>query len=219
MSQSYKSLLKVNQLVELEVNIHQKELDNTESFSSRIEDLPGDNILVAAPFRQGTPVSFPLGKEIRIRVRKDGVTHLLHTKLIERKKSPQYLFLLSNPFKISRLQMRNWVRVDADLPVNYRMAGYPIDFYQATTVDISGGGIGLRSEHEIDKDTLLELQVQLPKAYLLQSTGLVTRCLPEKRGYYVIGIEFKDISTNDQDCLVRYVFQKQREHIKKRVLK
>lgn len=219
MSQAYKKLLKINQLVELEVNMHKKELDNIESFSSRIEDLAGDNILVAAPFRQGIPVSFPLGKEIYIRVRKDGITHLLHTKLIERRKRPQYLFLLSKPFNVSRLQMRNWVRVDADLPVNYRMAGYPIDFYQATTVDISGGGIGLHSEHEIDKDTLLELQVQLPNSYLLQSTGLVTRCLPEKKGYYVIGIEFKDLSTNDQDCIIKYVFQKQREQISKRVLK
>ena len=219
MSQTYKSLLEINQLVELEVYIHQNELDNIESFSSRIENIAGDNILVAAPFRQGTPVSFPQGKEINIRVRKDGITHLLHTKLIKSQKYPQYLFLLSKPFKISRLQMRSWVRVDAELPVNYRMAGYPVDFFQGSTVDISAGGIGLRSQHEIDKDTLLELEVEFPDSSLLQTTGLVTRSLPEKKGFYIIGIEFKDLSSNDQECVVKYVFQKQREQLHKRVLK
>ncbi|MEN6350190.1 MAG: flagellar brake domain-containing protein [Syntrophomonas sp.] len=214
---NYKDFIKINQLVEIELDMQKDGLDETEAFASRIEDMGKNWIMVAAPYRKGAAVPVHPGTEVQIRVGKEGSYYLFHTRLLARQKGRQPMLQLSEPFKITKIQMRSWVRVPASLPVCYKMAGYEMDFYEANTADISGGGVLILLTHPVDKDTLLDLEVKLP-GEPLKTKGLVTRCI-EQNKFYQIGISFQDLEPKEQESVVAYVFQKQREHIKKGVAK
>jgi c-di-GMP-binding flagellar brake protein YcgR len=107
------------------------------------------------------------------------------------------------------------VRVKADIPFYYRMAGYPVDYYCAVGCDISGGGICIFSSHFIDVDTRLEMKIIFPE-FRMEVIGQVRRCwMDKKTEAYKTGIEFEKIEEENQDKLVSFIFLKQREIIQK----
>lgn len=213
---NYQDYIKINKLIEIEINIDKGNLEQKEVFASRIEDMRRDAIIVAAPYKKGTVVPVPVGEEVQIRIGKDGTYYLFHTKVTGRIAGHQPVLQLSLPLKITKIQMRNWVRVDTNLPVLYRLAGTENEFIEANAIDISGGGICMLSNDRIEKDTLLEVEITFPDKFVLKTNGIVTRCLDENK-IIRVGVCFQEINERNQERIVGYVFKKQREHIKKGV--
>lgn len=213
---SYQDYIKINKLIEIEINIDKGNLEQKEVFASRVEDMRRDAILVAAPYKKGTVVPVPVGEEVQIRIGKEGTYYLFHTKVIGRIAGHQPVLQLSLPFKTTRIQMRNWVRVDTNLPVLYRPVGTEDEFIEANAIDISGGGICMLTQERIEKETQLEVEIKFPDNFVLKTNGIVTRCLDENKPIR-IGVCFQDINERHQERIVGYVFKKQREHIKKGV--
>lgn len=215
-SVSYQDYIKINKLIEIEINMDKGTMEQTEVFASRVEDMRKDAIMVAAPYKKGTVVPVPVGEEVQIRIGKDGTYYLFHSKVVGRIAGHQPVLQLSLPFKITKIQMRNWVRVDTNLPVLYRLAGSEDEFIEANAIDISGGGICMLTQERIQKETQLEVEIKFPDNFLLKTNGIVTRCVDENK-IIRIGVCFQDINERHQERIVGYVFKKQREHIKKGV--
>jgi c-di-GMP-binding flagellar brake protein YcgR len=215
---NYKDYIKVNKLIELEIDIDKGNLEQKEVFSSRVEDLRRDAIMVAAPYKKGLVVPVQVGDEVQIRMGKDGTYYLFHTRVTGRIGGPQPVLQLSLPFKIGKIQMRNWVRVDSNLPLRYRILGSEAELIESTAIDLSGGGICMLIEKPIEKDTLLELEITFPDNFILKINGIVSRCLDETKPIRS-GVCFQEISERQQERIIGYVFKKQREYIKKGVAK
>jgi len=213
-----KDHLAVNKLVELEIDIDKGTIEQKEVFSSRVEDMKSDSIVVAAPYKRGTLVPVPVGEEVLIRVGKHGSYLLFHTKVKERKGGQQPILKLSMPFKTSKIQMRSWVRVDSSLPVLYRVLGVEDDLIKSNTLDVSGGGFCMLVDAPIEKDTLLEVNIMFPDNFILRTTGIVCRCFDENK-VLKLGVCFQEIDEKYQERIVNYVFKKQREYIQKGVAK
>ncbi|MDD3269359.1 MAG: PilZ domain-containing protein, partial [Syntrophomonadaceae bacterium] len=213
---NYQDFIKINKLIEIEIDIDKRNPEQKEVFASRVEDLRRDAIVVAAPYKRGTLVPVPVGEEVLIRIGKDGTYHLFHTKVAARIAGHQPVLNLSLPFKVTKIQMRNWVRVDTNLPMLFRPAGSESDFIETTVIDISGGGICMLNGEAIAKDTLLEMEIIFPDKFILKINGTVTRNLDENKPVK-IGVCFQEINERDQERIVGYVFKKQREHIRKGV--
>lgn len=211
---NYKDHIMVNNLIDLEINIEKGSDKQKEVFCSRVEDIGPDSIIVAAPLKKGSVVPVPVSEEVLIRIGKDGAQYLFHTRVIERKGGQQPVLKLSLPFDTTNLEMRNWVRVDSNLPVLYRVLGSEDELNESSTLNVSGGGICMVVDKPVEKDAHLELKVIMPDNTALQANGTVCRCILENK-FTKLGICFNEIDEHHQEIIVDYVFKKHSEVVKK----
>ena len=87
--------------------------------------------------------------------------------------------------------------------------------------DISASGIQFLHSGELEPGTLLEIGLALPAQpnSLMDIAGEVLRCKAYDNGdageyKYEIGLILTDILPDDQENIIRYIFQKQREKIR-----
>ncbi|NLB88476.1 MAG: PilZ domain-containing protein, partial [Syntrophomonadaceae bacterium] len=134
-------------------------------------------------------------------------------KIISKQISPIPLLKVSKPDKIVRIQKRDWVRLPHNTVVKYKLAGYNVDYFETRSIDISGGGILLQTNHPIDINETLEIIFSLDNI-TISTTSKVVRCTPADNSYRV-ALKFNEISETERDKIVGFIFQKQREFIKK----
>ena len=93
--------------------------------------------------------------------------------------------------------------------------GIPIA--QVADVQLSGGGISFMSPRHFAVGDKLRLKVVLPPFTPIDTTAQVIRSMPAKdRLGYEIATEFVELSSNDQEALIRHVLQTQAERLRAR---
>lgn len=172
-------------------------------------------------------LSFPLGEENR-GVFAPGKGVDVHAE-IGGKVASFYVFILSSdskglnlslPEKIewkekteSLQQRRNFVRFETALSVFY--APFQGVKREGTTLDISGNGLSMVNELELKSGTILPIALKLLdkeikcKAKVIRSKPYSKSIVGQQR--YETAVSFVDIETKDQDSIVKYIFDKQRE--------
>lgn len=128
---------------------------------------------------------------------------------------------LSNPSDIRRIEMRRWARVPADLNIHYCLKNYRWSLYEASTLDIGGGGLLFSSKHIVDPKLVLELDIKLPNKRVIESLVEVKRCEAFAARWgdrFRIGCSFQHIREDHRDILIKYIFDRQRDMIKKGLL-
>ncbi|GEM_PF-6461497 len=178
-------------------------------FNSFLVKLPGPDKNFP-PFAVGSPVNIYLGRS--------GNLYTSPSKVVDLEIGPYSWMQLALPEKMRRIEMRHWVRVKANLNVRYRLARYNWPYYQASTLDISGGGLLFTAPHIVDEKLELELGIHMPDQRLVNSVVEVKRCVGYSTRWgnrYKIGCSFKEISNGQRESLIKFVFSKQRELLKK----
>lgn len=178
-------------------------------FNSFLVKIPrSDNSL--PPFKVGSPVNIYVGRS--------GSLYTSSSKVVDMELGPYSWMQLALPDRMLRIEMRHWVRVKANLNVRYRLANYNWPYYEASTLDISGGGLLFTAPHIVDEKLELELGIHMPDQRQVDSIVEVKRC----EGYstrwgnrYKIGCSFKEIGNGPRESLIKYVFNRQREMLKK----
>lgn len=207
----------VNQLLDIEVEVKGEEGQvKLESFPSRIEDISKDHIIIAYPFKNGYPVPLHTNETISLRFIQDQTPYACDVKVVTKLTAPVALLKVTKPNKIIRIQKRNWVRLPYNTTVKYKLAGYEVDFMEVMSIDISGGGLLLQTNHAIDINENLDIIFKLDN-FTISTTGRVVRSFPADNSYR-IAIKFEKISEIERDKIVGFIFQKQREFIKKGIL-
>lgn len=207
----------VNQLLDIEVEVKGEEGQvKLESFPSRIEDISKDHIIIAYPFKNGYPVPLHTNETISLRFIQDQTPYACDVKVVTKLTAPVALLKVTKPNKIIRIQKRNWVRLPYNTTVKYKLAGYEVDFMEVMSIDISGGGLLLQTNHAIDINENLDIIITLEN-FTISTTSRVVRSFPADNSYR-IAIKFEKISEIERDKIVGFIFQKQREFIKKGIL-
>lgn len=207
---------------EIEVEVSSSE--NSEEVSVFVTDVVSvgkKDIVVAAPQKQkeivrkmlpGTQVIVRFMRREEIGVfRSDVLAHDLF-------KDPPTI-VLSQPGGINwekrttaYFQRRQFVRLEAALPIEY--FSDPGIVRHAITNDISGSGLSIITLFPLEKDTFFRFKINLPEK-VIETNSKVVRCktLQEKGGLgkYEVAFNFVGMSQNDQDTIVRYIFDRQRE--------
>jgi len=211
-------IFKVNKLIEMELEVPGKAKSERSYIPTRIERITSNSIVVSAPCHNGFLIPLRIGDSVSIRIYRFGALYSCDVKVMGRMKESSPVLQLSFPQTIHKVQLRKWVRVKADIPVCYCMAGYQVDYYRALTSDISGGGVSLLTTHLIDIDTRLNMMIILPDNSI-EVIGQVRRCSKDKNAdYYKTGIQFENIDEKNLDELVSFILLKQREIIQKGIL-
>jgi c-di-GMP-binding flagellar brake protein YcgR len=123
---------------------------------------------------------------------------------------------------LKRNQLRQYVRIEASLPVKFRIirseSNENKDFCdrmsQAKMSDISGGGLSFLFEKPLTPGDILSVNFQLPGASFVGIAAKVLRVsLQEGKTatFYKHHIQFSGIESRQRDQIVRFVFEKQRQ--------
>lgn len=81
-------------------------------------------------------------------------------------------------------------------------------FFNAESVNVSEGGILCKSRYETETLSQIFIMFDLflkDKTYSIKSDGVVVRCDRDSDGLFLIGIQFEDISREDQDKIREYL--------------
>lgn len=210
----YESLLKVNLRIEILI-------DNGYSidrYPSRIEEVRAKTLLTAIPMRAGVVLPIHSGEVLNIHfIYKDEV-YSFETLVLGRRLIPIPVLELSRPSEIKKIQRRRYVRLRVNFDVDFRLVNSIEPGYdKGMTVDISGGGLQFTTKKELSVDDIIELRVSLPGRYPLETLARVVRVEKSnpKTTNYSIGAEFENLRESQRDLVIAFVFEKQREILKK----
>ncbi|RYG73623.1 pilus assembly protein PilZ [Lentibacillus lipolyticus] len=139
------------------------------------------------------------------------------TETVKLNNIPALAMHLPNPEQIKTIQRRRFVRIKtaADIAVHGK-----IDAFTTVTMDISGGGLSVvlpAGSCLAEKERVsiwLVLQMQKGNYHYIAATAQVTRISQDRNGKGA-SLEFLVISEQEQQHIIRYCFEKQRESRKK----
>ncbi len=206
-------------------------VDNRQVFISQYEWLEEENkAVIAAPIYEGYIVPLETGTLIDVyfldRQKKLIDLYKFRAMIIGRSVVDNLHVLLAEKLgEIVRIQRRNFFRLNVLLEVWYRVVTYSnkeynedIPFKKTLATDLSGGGISLILEEKLGKDCNVECEIFRGRPEMISFTGKTVRCeriVSESKYSYSVGIEFVDISDNDREKVIRFIFDEQRKLIKK----
>ncbi|KYH29760.1 MULTISPECIES: flagellar brake protein [Clostridium] len=132
---------------------------------------------------------------------------------------------ISIPDKFERIQRRKFVRVpmayetkcalvSRDLEFNKENLS-KIKFEKGIILDLSGGGVKLKTDITATEDDILALIVPVSKGRIIVKGEVKRTSTDEELEEKVYGINFIDLNTTDQEKIIEFVFQVMREQMKK----
>lgn len=211
--------LKVNQLIELVMEHDGQRV----VVSSRIEDIGKEHLLIAAPIQHGIPLLLPLGSEIMVQLWYRDTLWGFNTIVVGRRFRPIPMWIIKKPAEIKELpQKRHSVRLNISLPIQFRYLDRNDDkVYKGLTVDISAGGVLFSSSQACESGERIKVELELNEQIKISAVALVVRSFNKDedalRGYRV-AVKFEDLTENQRDKIFRFIFDKQREWIRKGLL-
>ena len=212
--------LKPNLLVSIVV----KDSGNRGLYHSRIEEVGDSHLMLAAPIKQGALVALSEGANIEVQIASRDLNCSFSSKVLRRVRHPIPMLLVELPAKAIRLQRRAWVRVPTVMNLSYLLLTEddsepaPVE---AKTIDISGGGMLFATREDIKPESFLVLKFSLFPGEEMEMLGRVVRVskqIEERMRPIRVAVEFQGVDNRERGQITRYVFERQRELIRRGVL-
>lgn len=205
------NVLKINQLVE----IYFTRTLRGNHYRSRIEEITKDHLVLAMPFDKGLPIFESPGASIYGKVITDSSPYLFVSQFIDKKMAPLPVWIVSTPGELTKIQQREFVRIDVKIRASIMFTDQEEDIPAAKLFinDISGGGVRLVSSqtYPIGKNILVTFE--LPGHEVIETIGQIVRSeQPQSdRTVYWLGVKYIGIREPQRNKIIKYVFQKQLE--------
>lgn len=182
-------------------------------FSSTVRRIDRRGLLIDIPRLDGEDMHLKSGQHLSMYVQ-------IHGRLYEfdsRVRSAELQILLDEPGAAKKTERRSFYRLMLSIPAVMTIEQGDDDeplSEEVTILDLSGGGTRVRTGAELAIGTELELQFPTDQRSLrLQAEVIRSSAVETARGSlrHEAHCMFTDIQRADQDEIVRFVFQKQRE--------
>ena len=190
------------------------------NYNTRVEDFEDDYLLLQMPIIQRVPVRLREGRELTL-WRKDDLNkqaYLTSVQVVENRPGKISLLVCSKPKEISITSRRRFYRCSVQLPLTcwvdkISTAG------TITDLSLSGFYAIVDPSPQIKAGVVLDLSIEMPGGSFLSLVGEVIRDQKisdnKKSG---VAIDFREITEGMRDILNTYLFQQQRELIRRGVL-
>jgi len=215
--------------VNKKVTIQVLEEDYQGYYSSRIEDITDDSLILALPFMGTVPIPIGVGTRIVIFSLSKDAIYRVEGDVTRRQLEPLPVLSIITDGKVDRVQRRENVRIPITLSVIYTLKGED-EIYEAYTRDISGGGTKLVLLKPLRMRDIIQLRITLPhlekpisaKGKVVWIEGevvwieVVESLVDNKieRTHYA-GVRFINIEDRERERLVKFIFSYQRNLLKK----
>ncbi len=210
-------IVKVNQRLEIMLS---KNI-NTPRFTSRVEELTSDEMIIAMPMQKGRPIILESGRGFYGKIITESGVYIFKSKFLSKRMYPLPVWIVAMPYEIEKTQQRAFVRFDVSQPLQIE---YFLDddaekaiTQKVMTRDLSGGGLQAICEQQIKIGTKVNMMLTLPEDGDLEVDGEVIRVQKpqEDRQLFWISIKFVDTRNIVRDKISRFIFRKQLEHRQK----
>jgi len=198
-------------------------------YPSRIEDI-GQSLLLAAPTHKGAVIRLDVGEPICVEVLAEDGVYAFDTHIDAIILEPIPVICVGKPENFSRIQRREFVRVDVNLPVEYMplkpaRQAHP-EYQKAHIVNLSGGGARIATwyppeDDDLDVGSWLQLEFELPGGSKIEAKAVIIRISDERTDkgvYHRMAVEFTEIDERKQDAIARHVLECQYEMRRKGLL-
>ncbi|MDD2585238.1 MAG: flagellar brake protein [Syntrophomonadaceae bacterium] len=212
--------IKINQLIEIEVDSDEP----SASLPSRIEEIKDEYLYISMPIKKGVLFPLRVGQEIKIIIRYRQSFFAFKANVVGRRREPIPILIINKPENIIRInQKREYVRLETSLTVRFRIledGDKESIICQANTIDISAGGVLFSTKQKVHTSNKMEIELQLAEEGPILCIGKVVRVFDKDQvtGETKVAVEFDNISEGQRDKIFKYIFDKQREWIKKGLL-
>ena len=138
--------------------------------------------------------------------------------------------LLTEPVKYQR---RQYYRLELNIPVRYMQItetesnmmangeelperlGNLSEFYSGDTIDLSGGGLRFTGDGFVEKGNKIAIVFDIDyegniERYVLAAV-VMSFAVPQHHGMYEHRVEFRNISKENREMLIKYIFQEERK--------
>lgn len=205
-----------NEKLQININGNVLVLYDEKYYKSTVQDVTEDGFIINMPVEDGVYLTLEAGNEIVIDYfTEDGFYYEFDAEVISRvveKKMPMYK--ISKPDKATKIQRRNFVRVNLSEYALYKKDDNKKDEWQEGLIlDLSGGGLKIKSKEKIESGEKVIIKLSYEKESH-EINGIIIRCDKSQDGEYIWGIEFREIDERKRDKIVQKVFsimRKQRE--------
>lgn len=204
--------LKPNQLIDITT------LGDTPAhFRSLVKVVSGDRIFVELCDNEANPADLIPGMAVRITYADSDATYSSSSEVLSINNGIPVLFTLGKLQDLKRIQRRDFVRMDVKLKVLCSLLDdsmTPIETFNATTLDISGGGIRFGCNVLLSIGQILEAKVSLEDSQSVTGVGEVVRVLENSAAAkfrYTVGLRFTAIKESDRDKIIKFIFNQQRK--------
>jgi len=170
-------------------------------YVSRIEDFVEDGILIDKPEMVGGSTLLRDNADIAVIVTKDDAVYQFFCRV---RKQDNGRFFLTMPDRVKRVQRRRFVRIDMSDDILYALAPSPTregqvgDFLKWHTgygLNLSGGGILLRTSEEIAEDDIVLMKIPVfCELRLPEIVATVCRRVIADKDQFHYGMEFAEVN-------------------------
>ncbi len=206
------------------------------TYASQVFEIRNDNILrVSMPIEHGRIIPLSKGKKFDAFFYTAKGLYQCRVIIIDRFKINNiYMMdieLLTEPVKYQR---RQYYRLELNIPVRYMQItetesnvmaneeelperlGNLSEYHTGETIDISGGGLRFTGDTLVEKGNRLAVVFDIDydgniERYLLAADVIMSFAIPQHHGMYEHRVEFKDISKENREMLIKYIFQEERK--------
>lgn len=196
-----------------------------EKFKCKIIDKAEDEIIIDYPINTRTLKQefHPIGTNFKVSYRaEDNNVYEFITKINRRVKLtiPGIALTIPEKDKITRIQRREFMRIDATVDVALHSTYNRFEPFTAITSDISGGGLSIivpdSSLYKLGQllDIWIVLKMNGGDIHYVHSNAEIV-FIQERDGIHKVSVKFLDIKVKEQQKIIRFCFEKQREARKK----
>lgn len=199
------------------VSVLAPQRNEVREYNSKVQDLTASNLVISAPTERGRVLDLPAGTSITLLANEGGLLKS-YLSMIERTRMGQVpLWIITKPeADPGEAQRRGFYRLDTFLPITFAFADphekVVLEYTQQGVVcNLSGGGLGMIYAHPVSAGSTIGMLLALGE-YRLALWGKVMRCDPlsnSKVTRHLLGVQFLNISTRDQDLVIKFIFREQ----------
>lgn len=201
---------------------------------SRLMDIPGDNILrIAMPIYEKRLVPLSVGDQYLMYIYADKSIYEGRFVVLNRLKEGNiFLADMEAQDTLKKVQRREYYRYDCRLPLNYRIVSedevfnlkqeeqQEEEWKKGVIVDISGGGVKVVSEYREESNSYIQLRFSLlfdngRQDFSLYGNIIASVTNQERPSLYEQRISFEQISDQEREQIIRYIFDEERKRIAK----
>jgi c-di-GMP-binding flagellar brake protein YcgR len=204
------------------LTIEAKASDSVGQYASLVLDIvENQELVIGVPMIQGREIPLESGTELTVIATLADGLRIWTSTVLRRRELPAPCLYISWPESVRRIQRRENVRVEVLLPVTVQVPEQPElpRVLHGSTRDLSAGGVQVALSEPPDLSTPVEVRLHTNDGDPIVCRGRVVRVeanpqSSSERRYWV-AIEFISLPQDVRRHLTRFVFDAQREQLRK----
>lgn len=198
------------------------EYNNCQYLSKVIQIHENGTIDVLIPISKSHMLYIRKNTFLKVVAARDSAIYEFKAKLVNKIFGKEPLLQLERVSEVIKIQRRNYYRlkvlksIKVRRVVNIKEKLYE-EYFSASLIDLSGGGIGISSIKKLEENDIVEINMEL-NTNIVNMLGKVVRIellLKTQHDMYSYGIHFEKITEIDRNSIMRFIFEEQRKLAKK----